>query len=246
MKIASARTRSQIVTADMLEPLPAPARRYLTHAGVIGTPWIETVRLQYTGRFRTGRDKPWMRISATQIYTTNPPGFQWKARLSMLGLPLLRGQDTYKNGHGHMFGKLVGVFTIFDARGDEMDQGTMVRYLNEMIWFPTAFLSDYITWEHVSDHAVDVTFHDGGRSVTARLYIDDNGRLMNFVAPRYAEKDGAFTLHDWATPITEYTALAGLNLPVHGRAVWYMPEGDLAYADLTIREVEYNKAIETF
>jgi hypothetical protein len=238
--------RTQTITADMLAHLPGPARRYLTHAGIIGKPWIDTVCLRYTGRFRTGRDKPWMGISATQVYTTNPPGFRWNARLSLFGLPLLTGQDTYKNGHGHMFGKLARVFTIFDARGDEMDQGTMVRYLNEMIWFPTAFLSDYITWESVSEHAVDVTFQDGGRSVRARLYIDDNGRLMNFVAPRYAENQGTFTMHDWATPITEYGMLGGLQLPVHGKAVWYMPEGDLAYADLNIRHVEYNQPIETF
>jgi hypothetical protein len=30
-----------------------------------------------TRRFRTGLDKPWMPLSASQYYTVNPPGFIW-------------------------------------------------------------------------------------------------------------------------------------------------------------------------
>jgi hypothetical protein len=238
--------RDNLITANQLNHLPEPVRRYLTHAGIIGTPWIETVRLRYTGKFRTGADKPWMGITADQVYRTDPPAFHWKARLSMMGLPLLSGSDTYKNGHGHMFGRLAGLFTIFDARGPEMDQGTMVRYLQEIIWFPTAFLGDNITWKAVSEHAADVTFHDGGRSVSARLYVDDEGRLLTFKAERYTEKEGSFAMRMWTTPMTEYGLRGGLNLPVRGQAVWHMPEGDLTYADLTLGKVEYNQQIPAF
>lgn len=239
-------THDDIITADNLSHLPEPVRRYLTHAGIIGTPWIKTARLGYSGKFRTGADKPWMGMTATQVYQTNPPAFHWQARLSIMGLPLLSGSDTYKDGHGHMFGRMAGLFTIFDARGPEMDQGTMVRYLQEMIWFPTAFLGENITWAAVSDHAADVTFHDGGRSVSARLYIDDEGRLLTFRAERYAEKGGDFVMRVWTTPMAEYGLRGGLNLPVRGQAVWHMPEGDLTYADLTLGEIVYNQQIPAF
>lgn len=62
-----------IITADRLDHLPKPVRRYLTHAGIIGKPWIETARLRYTGKFRTGADNPWMGITADQFYRTDPP-----------------------------------------------------------------------------------------------------------------------------------------------------------------------------
>ncbi len=237
---------NQIVTADMLKDLPEPAQRYLNYTGVIGQPWINTVRVKYAGVFRLGADKPWMPIKAEQVYTTNPPGFHWKARLKMFGLWLAKGDDTYKAGHGHMFGKIAGLYTIFDARGPELDQGTMLRYLNETTWFPIALLSDYITWQAADDHAFDVTFTDCGKSVTARLIVDDSGRLINFVTRRYRENKGTYTLDTWTTPMTEYGVLAGLNLPIRGQAVWKLSTGDLPYADLTLTEVEYNGPIESF
>lgn len=239
-------THDERIRADHLRHLPPPVQRYLTYAGIIGRTPIQTARLSYTGRFRTGADKPWMQIRADQIYRTDPPAFQWKARLGWLGLPLMTGSDTYKDAHGHMYGRLLKLFTIFDARGPEMDQGTMIRYLQEMVWFPTAFLNDYITWEAVDDHAADVTFHDGGRSVSARLYIDEAGRLLTFKAQRYAEQNGSYSMHMWATPMTEYGLRGGLNLPVHGYAVWHMPDGDLSYADLMLGDVIYDQPIPAF
>jgi hypothetical protein len=237
---------NRIVTADMLKNLPEPAQRYLNYAGIVGKPWIDTVRLKYEGIFRLGADKPWLPIKAEQVYTTNPPGFHWKARFKMFGLWIVKGDDTYKAGHGHMFGKIAGLYTVFDARGPELDQGTMLRYLNEMMWFPVALLSDYITWQAVDDGAFDATFTDYGRSVTARFIIDEMGRMTNFITQRYRENKGQYTLDTWTTPIMEYGTLAGLNLPIHGQAVWKLSSGDLPYGDLKLTEIEYNGKIEYF
>jgi hypothetical protein len=145
-----------------------------------------------------------------------------------------------------MFGKIAGLYTIFDARGPELDQGTMLRYLNEMTWFPIALLSDYVTWQAVDDRSFDVTFNDGGKSVTARFIIDEQGRLINFVTQRYRENKGQYTFDTWTTPMTEWDQMAGLNLPVHGQAVWKLADGDLPYADLKVTKVEYNVPIEPF
>lgn len=235
-----------VVTNAMLADLPEPVQRYMNYTGVVGTPWINTVQLKYSGEFRLAADRPWMPMKADQVYTTNPPGFQWNARFKMLGLPLLSAQDTYKDGQGHMFGKLAGMFTVFDARGEELLQATMLRYLQEMMWFPTAYLSKHITWIEVDDHAADVTYTYGNKSVTGRMYFDDEGRLLNFVASRYREKQGAFTCDPWSTPITEYGVFEDLRLPIRGEAVWQLPEGDLSYIKLCVTDVTYNVPIRPF
>jgi hypothetical protein len=230
----------------MLQNLPEPVQRYLTYTGVIGQPWINTAHVKYAGRFRLAADRPWMPVTATQYYTTNPPSFVWNARFKIAGLPLVGGHDTYKGGHGHMFGKAVGLFTVFDARGEEIDQGTMLRYLNEMTWFPIAFLGQNITWQGVDDHSAQVTFTDCGKSVSARLFFDNAGRLTDFTAMRYREHRGQYSLDPWSTPMTQYGVFAGLNLPIRGQAVWSLPSGDLPYADLKLTEIEYNVPIPSF
>lgn len=235
------------VTAAMLERLPEPVRRYLNHTGVVGQPWINTVRLKQTGRFRTAPDKPWMPMTAIQYYTTSPPGFLWKARFKMFGLPLVSARDTYKAGRGHMFGKMAGLLTIFDERGEAYDQGSMMRYLSEMIWFPIAFLGENIAWQAVDDHCAQVTLTDSGRSLSGRLFFDDVGRPTNFTTARYFRKGkGDLQLEDWSTPITEYGLRGGLNLPVRGQAVWKLASGDYPYWDGLITEVEYNGPVEPF
>jgi hypothetical protein len=218
--------KDRLVTADMLQNLPEPVQRYLTYTGVIG--------------------KPWMVMAVEQCYTTNPPGFLWKARFKVAGLPLMRGSDTYKAGHGHMFGKLAGLFTLFDARGEKMDQGSMLRYLNEMTWFPVTFLNDYVTWQAVDGHCAAATFTDCGKSVSARLFFDDAGRLLNFITQRYRENNGQYSLDTWSTPMTAYGTRAGLKLPVRGMGVWNLPSGDLPYIETELTEIEYNQPIETF
>ena len=238
--------QDQTVTADMLRSLPEPVRRYLSYTGIVGKAWIDTARVRYSGKFRMGEERPWMPITAEQYYTTNPPGFVWKAQLTMAGLPLVHGDDRYKAGHGHMVGKLAGFITLFDVRGPELDQAGRVRYLNEMIWFPIAYLGENISWQSLDDCSAQVTFTDCGNSVSARMVFDELGRLTNFVAQRYREISGKFSLDQWSTPMDEYGVRAGLNLPVHASAVWNLPAGDLPYVVLTLSDVAYNVPVPAF
>lgn len=232
---------NRTVTAEMLRHLPMPVQRYLHFTGVVGQPWINTVHLRQRGRFRTAADRPWMPMSAEQRYATDPPSFVWNARFKIAGLPLIRARDRYQDGKGHMFARLAGLFRLFDVRGEKLDQGTMMRYLNEMIWFPIAFLGENVTWDAVDDSSAQVSFHDCGKSVSARMHFDGEGRVTDFNALRYREAGGTFSLDPWSTPITGYGRFAGLRLPVRGKAVWNLPSGDLEYAVLEILEIEYNR-----
>lgn len=230
----------RFLTAERARTLPEPIRRYMEYTDVAGKRWIQRVRLKQTGRFRLSLEQPWMPVTAEQTFTTDPPGFVWKARFKLAGLPLMSARDSYQDGHGHMFGKMVGLFTIFDSRGDQLDQGTMMRYLGEMIWFPTAFLGENITWQGIDEHTAQVTLTDQGRSVSAHMTFDDEGRPTLFNGLRYREAKGEYSLDSWSVPMTEYGARAGLNIPTRGLVTWNLPSGDLPYYDWSIGEVEYD------
>lgn len=231
---------------DDLAGLPSPVRRYLEFSGVVGKPRVETVRLSYGGRFRMGKGQMWMPLQAEQCYTTDPPGFMWKAKFMLVGVPFMSAVDVYKNGHSHMTGRFAGLFKVVDGHGEAVDQGGMVRFLQEMTWFPSTYLNDYITWDAVDDHCADVSFHDAGKTVSARMYFDDEGRFLNFVAEHYGDFDGKYEMRPWSTPMSEYSRFDGYMLPVRGKGVWRLPEGDFAYIDVSVTDIRYNVPIEDF
>lgn len=234
-------TAADIVTADRLEGLPAPVRRYMEWTGVVGAPWIRTAAVRQSGRFRMGLDQPWMPMSAEQVFTVDPPSMVWNARFKLFGLPLVFARDSYKQGQGHMFGKAAGVFTIFDDRSEKLTLGTQIRLMSEMIWFPSAYLSDYITWTAVDDHSADVAMTDHGRTVSGRMFFDDLGQPTTFNAMRYMGVGDTYVLTPWHTPNLEYDVRDGLNIPVRGTVGWDLPDGELTYGDFTIVSVEYNR-----
>lgn len=227
-----------LVTAEMLQDLPEPVQRYLTYSGVVGKPIIRTVHLKQVGRIRQDAQRPWMAFVADEYYTVTPPAFIWSAKAKAVGLPLVRVRDKYANGSGNMLVTMGGILNMVDAKGVEIDQGSMMRYFNEMMWFPTAFLGDNVSWKAIDDNSAEVTFTDSGKSVNAKMYFDEAGRLVNFIARRYRDVD----LETWSTPITEYGEFEGLKLPVRGQGVWNLSSGDLIYIELQLTELEYNRS----
>jgi hypothetical protein len=183
---ADARTGPRaVVTEEMLSELPAPIQRYLRYTGVVGRPVVHTVHLKQKGMMRTSPNAGSMPLDAEEWYAVEPPGFVWAGTLHTAGVPIGQARDMYRDGKGSMLIKLGAIFTLADAVGAEIDQGSMMRYFSEMAWFPTAFLGPNVSFIPIDDHAARATFSDRGRSVSATLHVDDEGRLTDFVAERY-------------------------------------------------------------
>jgi len=140
----------------------------------------------------------------------------------------------------NMLIKLLPFITIADATGDEMNQGTLVRYLNEVMWFPTAYLNDYIQWESIDSSSAKATISLEGLSASAILYFNEKGQMTNFVAERYMTDDDGYSLQTRSTPITEYREINGMMLPSKGEAVWHLSSGDFRYIRVEIIDIEYN------
>jgi hypothetical protein len=230
-----------LVTEEMLQKLPDPVKRYLLYTGVVGKSIVQRVRLKQKGRIRKDAQQPWMNFKAKQYYSVSPPCFVWIAYMKVFGLPLVRVRDFYMEGRGNILVKALSLFRVGNSAGKEMDQGAMMRYLNEMMWFPTAFLGKNVSFESIDANSARVTLKDMGQSVTATLYFDDEGKLTNFIAPRYRDMgDDKFDLENWSTPIREYGEFEGLKLPLKGAGVWNLKEGDLEYIDLAINDLKYD------
>ena len=232
----------EIITEAQLENLPAPVQRWLRHAGVIGKERIATVRLKQKGFFRLSESQRWMPFEAEQYYVTDEPAFVWYATMRPAPLLAITGRDKYEDGKGNMLIKLSSLIPVADAKGDEIDQGTLVRYLNETMWFPTAALSRYITWEPNDENSVKATMSYKGVTASAIFQFNVKGELTNMIAERYRTVGKRFELDQWSTPVAAYRESNGIIIPIKGEGVWNLSTGDFSYIKLEITDIEYNHA----
>lgn len=225
-----------------LAALPEPMQRYLAYAIVDGRAPATFARMKHTGTFRRSAEEPWFPIRGEQYYDTSEPAFVWSATMKMSALLWVRGRDKYMNGHGHMLIKPLSAFTAVDAAGPEMDQSTLLRYISEMPWFPTAFLTVHgLTYTAIDANTVEVRMTHGGSTVTARFTIDDDGAITRFhTEDRYREMDGTMLRQPWAGRYGEYAEFDGVRIPATAEVAWQTPEGELPYARFRIERMEYD------
>jgi hypothetical protein len=186
-------------------------------------------------------DGKWFPLKAEEYYTVGNPGFVWKGRMAIAPLISATAQDMYLNGQGNMHVKLMSAITMVNGKGKEMSEASLMRYFNEMQWFPSSLVSGNVAWEAIDANSARSTLTDRGMSVSATFYFDDEGKITNFIAERGRSTDGGTLVPTkWSTPISEYRTYGnGLRLPSKGEAIWHLDSGDYSYIKLEITDVEY-------
>jgi len=225
-----------------LQGLPPVVQNYLKQTGVIGKKMARTIRLHQTGGFRNSNDQKWMKTKAIQVYNIDSQEFVWFADVKMNPVMGFKGRDRLFEGKGAMTIKLMDIFKVVDARGEKINQGSRMRLLNEMMWFPTAYLHPSISWEAIDEYSARVTMNFGDVTESAIITFDEQNRVANFIADRYMDRGNEpATLEKWETPITEYGTINGLSLPISGYAVWKLEkEEDFKYVYLNITDIKRN------
>jgi hypothetical protein len=230
----------RILREDDIAGLPEPVQRWLRHSGVIGKERVNTVRLKQRGFFRMRKDQPWSPIEAEQYYTVDPPAFVWHATMKPSRFIWIKGEDRYMGGKGRMRIMLMGMVPIIDMQGPKLDQATLVRYLSEMPWFPSAALSEYITWEPIDDTSAKATMTYEGVTASGIFHFHPDGSLKDMVAQRYRLVGKDLVLDTWETPAEGEREFNGVTIAARGEAIWKLSTGDEPYGRLEIAEIEYN------
>lgn len=235
------KSRGEVVTAADLKDLPPVVAKWMSNSGVVGKERPATVRLRQSGEMRTNPEQAWMSFTADYYYTVEEPGFIWHADVKAAPLVHLAGRDKLYQGHGHMLIKLLSLITVADGRGKEIDQGSLVRYLAEIAYFPAAALSDFVTWESVSDNSAMATISVKETTASGTFVFDDEGNPVEFTAPRYMEKNGQYSMEAWRVLMRDHREYNGMVLPVVVEVIWDLPSGGFKWYQAELTEVEYNR-----
>jgi len=220
-----------------VDHLPPPVQSYLRKSIKEGAPFISRVHLKQSGRMRF--NQRWIPIEADQYYSVVPPGYTWVARMK-LGPAWVAARDRYSNGNGNMLINILSTFPLFDVKGPEMDHASLLRYLSELPWLPTAFLSDNITWKEIDDHSAEAAISDNGVSATGTFHFNVSDEIVGFTSPgRFRNETGKIT--PWSGSWSNYQEFNGFRIPTEGNAVWNAPEGDFEYVRLKIENARFNR-----
>lgn len=238
--------RCDAMTNTDLCRLPPAVRRYLRFMGVPGRPRDWSFQAEFVGRFRRTPTESWMPCRALQYNTRLGITRIFTMRVVFArALPMI-GHDIYVRGSGSMVGKLLGVFKVADGKGPEFDLGELTTYLNDAVLLaPSMLLGPETKWTGVDDNAFDVALTDLGRTVTARVTLDDLGAPRDFVTnDRYADLPGGLVRTKWNTPISSWTIVDGRPFPGPTGATWGLPDGPFCYIEggFVPGSVKYNSA----
>lgn len=236
----TALVQNDLITDADLDHLPLPVQKYLRYAGVVNTPKLKNIKIEFDGEMR-GRDKDWFPFHSEQYNTFDTPYRLFFMRGKMKGFTV-PGYHPYKDGKAKMTIKLFSLFPVVHFEGREMDIGESVTVFNDMCMLaPASLIDPRIQWEEVDSQTVWATFTHKDISVSAQLLFNEKGQLINFISDdRYAIEGKSAIQLRFSTPMSNYKNINGFNVPTYGEAIWHYPEGEFVYGKFYLKDIQYN------
>lgn len=226
--------------------LPAPVARYFRLVLKDGQPLISRARITHQGRFNlNGKENGWSSFKSTQHYSTNPPGFIWDASITMAPLINVWVRDAYLRGAGSIQAKVLSVVPVAEEHDKpELNAGSLMRYLAEAVWLPTALLpteSGGVKWKAIDQNTALATLSDGETTISLEFRFNEKGEISGvYSAERFRDVKGKYELAAWAGKFWNYEERNGMRIPIQGEVEWQLASGNLPYWKGRIMEVEYD------
>lgn len=234
----------KIVTEEAVKDLPEPVKKWLHSCGAMGKPVISVGKVTQKASMKMKPDQnKWMTASAVQYTTLDTAAFIWTVDAAMNNLLSFQGRDKFDNGKGEMLIKLNSLVNVVNATGEKLDEGSLQRYLGEMVWFPSLALSPYITWEQVDDTSAKATMNYKGTSGSGTFYFNAAGDFSRFSAMRYKGNEADAKRYEWVMSVQDYAIFDGIKVPSKMTATWKLDEGDWTWLNLEILDLRYNERV---
>ncbi len=218
--------------------LPPPVSRY--HRLAVGdAPAVATLRMRHGGTFRTGPASKPVPIRGEQIFTADPPGFLWTGQVRIAPGVWIDARDFSMAGKGSMRVLLDDTVTIADARGPDVDQGSALRLLAEMPWYPTALFDErYVSWSAMDAEHARATLRIGHLEVSGVFQFGADGLPVRMTAERYMDKVG---LRPWGGVYRSFRTVRGLRVPFEAEVTWQLESGPFTYAHWLVDSLAYDE-----
>ena len=237
----SARQATLLTESDLID-LPDLVKKYIRYTGSVGKPKVYNFKIEFTGKIRKNEQSGWMPFTSEQYNFMDASTRLFFMKAVMKGLPVA-GFHQFNNGDALMDIRLLSLFTVQYQSGKEMGIAETVTFFNDMCCMAPATLIDKrVKWLESDSMCVKASFSNNGITISARLYFNEKGELINFVSDdRYAAgENNTMQRLRWSTPLKAYRQIDGYLLATSADAVYAYPEGDLCYGTFELKQITYN------
>ncbi len=232
---------NRILDSNDISSLPPIVQNWLEYSGVVGKPLISNLYLTQELHLKSNPEqKEWNNGDAEQYFTVQPPAFNWNINTETNPLMSIVGRDKFQDGKGEMLIKLLSIIPVADAKNHKkVNQAALQRYLAEIVWFPSAAISDYIKWENIDANSARATMEYNGTKGSGIFYFKNNGQFQKFVTSRYKDQNDIEPM-GWTVTAFKTKEWNGIKIPTECGVTWNLDTMEWTWLKLKIKHIEYN------
>lgn len=232
--------KEKILTEKKLASLPKAIQKHFKLSGFVDKPIAMNADIIWEESFlKLKPDQDWKTLHTLQFNSVNPI---MRTAFMKVNKMFFAGKDLYKNGEGSMKGKILNLFNVIDAKGDEVSQSALITSFCEMMLLSGYAFQDYIHWEEVNDRIVKATLTDHHFNVNGTFYFDEEGKFDYFETDdRFFDiGKGKFEKKKFVARVNSYKKLGDYYQAENVSVLWYLDNLEYEYFKGTIKRVDYN------
>ena len=220
--------RDRLAAAD--DELPLCVQRYFAFTLGEKRRAIERVTLVQSGTMRGDAMSPWRPFRAIETVSARAPGFLWNATMSIAPGLAIRVRDAYVGHAGISEGSLCAIVPLGGPKpGPAVNSASLLRYLAESAWVPTALLpTSGVSWASIDETHARATLTDGAATVSMDVTFDADGSIAQIAALRERAVGSTVVLTPWIGKYSAYTNIEGMMIPLVAEASWAPADGTFA------------------
>lgn len=236
--------KESILSKEDIKDLPIPVQKWLNRCGAVGKAKINVGKVIQKAELKMKPEqKDWLSAKAIQYTTIDVPAFLWSVDVGMNRFIGFQGRDKFVDGKGEMLIKVNSLINVVNEKGDKLDEGTMQRYLGEMVWFPSLAISPYVSWKDINDTTATATMEFKGTKASGTFYFSKEGDFLKYSAMRFIGNEKEAKRHEWILLVDEYKTFEGIKVPSKMNATWKLQDEDWTWLKLEIVDIKYNENI---
>lgn len=234
---------NNILSENDILHLPEPVQKYLRYTGSVGKEIVTNFYAEFRGGIKPNPQANFLTFNSRQYNFLGDRARFFIIESNMFGIPF-DGLHTFCDRSAVMNIKIASLFNVVNAKGEKMNQSETVTLFNDVcLLAPSHFISQDIEWEIIDNLTVKAIFTNKDITISATLYFNNFGELINFISDdRFESSDGkTYNNYRWSTPVKDYIEIDGRKFPSYGETIWHKPEGDFCYGKFNLNNIKVNQ-----